>query len=94
LVAVIATVVAVSRFSLETTAAVGCSFAISSARLGPDATATRSPSSFSSWRITSLIREPVPFSTPFMSETISASSGMSSRTMRRFSRRDCDGTDR
>jgi hypothetical protein len=89
----LATASAVSRLVEETTAAVGCSFAISSARLGPDATAMRSRSISSTASSTSLIRRPVPFSTPFIRLVTGTSAGMSSRICSRFCRSDWLGTE-
>ena len=60
----------VSRLVDETTAAVGCSFAISSARFGPEITAICDSAIGSTSAMTSLMRMPVDFSTPFMSDTI------------------------
>src|SRR6478735_3255862 len=86
-VAEIATACAVSRLSDETTAAVGCSRAISSARFGPDATAMRSGSTGRPCAITSLIRRPVPFSTPFIRLTTIVSGPRNGTIASRLERR-------
>ena len=92
--AVIATLLAVSSDVEATTAAVGCCFAISIARFGPETTAIPSGSRPSSSAMTWVIRCPVLRSSPFMRETMMASAGMRGPTTRSVSRSDCDGTER
>ena len=94
MVAAAATATAVARLELATTAAVGCLFAISRARLGPLTTAMRSGSTSSSEAMTSLMRRPVPRSTPFMRLTIGTSGGTMSLIEWRLERSDWLGTER
>ena len=61
-------------------------------RLGPLTTAIRSGPAPVTSAITSLIRLRVPSSTPFISDTITASDGIRSAHSVRFSRNVCDGT--
>ncbi len=74
------------------TVAVGCPTAISLARFGPDTTATCDSSTPATSRITSLIRLPVPSSTPLDNDTSVASGGNSSFHADRLTRNVCDGT--
>ena len=62
------------------------------ARLGPLITAIRSGPAPVTSAITSLIRLSVPSSTPFISETITASPPMNGAHSVRFSRSVCDGS--
>ena len=84
--------VALCSSGQATTLAAGSRMAISLARLGPLTTPTRDGSAPVSSMITSLIRLSEPSSTPFISDTSSASGGIRSTQARRFSRNVCDGT--
>ena len=75
-----------------TTVAVGWWAAISSARLGPETTATRSRGRARASPRTWLMRSPVPSSTPFIRETARAVSPSSPRSGDRTSRALWEGT--
>ena len=85
---------ATSSSAHATTDAAGSRRAISLARLGPLITAIRSGPAPVTSAMTSLIRLRVPSSTPFISETITASGAMCGAHSSRLPRSVCDGVAR
>ena len=86
-----ATSCAVASLLDATTVAVGCRWAISRARFGPETTATRDAGMSNASATTSLIRRSVDSSTPFISDTATASGASSERSGVSSARADCDG---